>query len=190
MKKISVFLLAAMMTASLAGCGASNSSSQTGSSVGDSIQSSVVESSGTEAESGALAGTGMKDGKTVEDFLAAVNELYSEMSFSDIDDAMLKDLYMVDPENVASYAGKLSMINVQAFDVLVVKAKEGKVEEVASSLEQRKQNRISEFEFYPVNNNDVNTKNALVLTSGDYAILVICDNYEGVQEILDEYFTF
>ena len=44
--------------------------------------------------------------------------------------------------------------------------------------------------FYPVNNNDENTKNALVLTSGDYAILVICDNYEEAQKILDEHFTF
>ncbi len=56
------------------------------------------------------------------------------------------------------------------------------MEEVKASLEERKQNRISEFEFYPVNNNDVNTKNALVLTSGDYAILVICDNYEEAQK--------
>ena len=55
---------------------------------------------------------------------------------------------------------------------------------------KEKQNRISEFEFYAVNNNDENTKNALVLTSGDYAILVICDNYEEAQKILDEYFTF
>ena len=83
----------------------------------------------------------------------------------------------------------MSMMNVQAFDVLVVKAKEGKVEEVKASLEERKQNRIAEFEFYPVNNNDVHTQNALVLTSGDYAILVICNDYEGVQPILDEYFT-
>ena len=32
---------------------------------------------------------------------------------------------MVDPENVDSYVGEMSMINVQAFDILVVKAKEG-----------------------------------------------------------------
>ena len=97
---------------------------------------------------------------------------------------------MVDPENVETYVGETSLINVQAFDIVVVQAKEGKVEEVKASLEQRKQNRISEFEFYPVNGNDETTKNGLVLTSGDYAILVICDNYDGVQEILDEYFTF
>lgn len=119
-----------------------------------------------------------------------MNELYSELTLTPIDDDMLKDLYMVDPENVEDYVGEMSMLNVQAFDILVVKAKEGKVEEVKASLEERKQNRISEFEFYPVNNNDVNTKNALVLTSGDYAILVICDNYEEAQKILDEYFTF
>lgn len=149
--------------------------------------SSAVESS--QAQSG-TAGTGMKDGKTMDDFMAAMNDLYSELTLTPIDDDMLKDLYMVDPENVEDYVGEMSMLNVQAFDILVVKAKEGKVEEVKASLEERKQNRISEFEFYPVNNNDVNTKNALVLTSGDYAILVICDNYEEAQKILDEYFTF
>ena len=97
---------------------------------------------------------------------------------------------MIDMENVETYMGETSMINVHAFDVLVVQAKEGKVEDVKATLEERKQARISEFEFYPVNNNDVNTKNALVLTSGDYAILVICNDYDSMQKILDEYFTF
>lgn len=61
-----------------------------------------------------------------------------------------------------------------------------------SKLHWKKESRTAfpEFEFYPVNNNDENTKNALVLTSGDYAILVICDNYEEAQKILDEHFTF
>ena len=190
MKRVFAFVLAALMTAALAGCGNSASSSQAGSSLPsheESAASSVVESS---QEESATAGTGMKDGKTMDDFMTAMKDLYSDLSLTPIDDAMLKDLYMVDPENVDSYVGEMSMINVQAFDILVVKAKEGKVEDVKAALEERKQNRISEFEFYPVNNNDENTKNALVLTSGDYAILVICDNYEEAQKILDEYFTF
>lgn len=190
MKRVFAFVLAALMTAALAGCGNSASSSQAGSSLSsheESAASSVVESS---QEESATAGTGMKDGKTMDDFMTAMKDLYSDLSLTPIDDAMLKDLYMVDPENVDSYVGEMSMINVQAFDILVVKAKEGKVEDVKASLEERKQNRISEFEFYPVNNNDENTKNALVLTSGDYAILVICDNYEETQKILDEHFTF
>ena len=190
MKRVFAFVLAALMTAALAGCGNSASSSQAGSSLSsheESAASSVVESS---QEESATAGTGMKDGKTMDDFMTAMKDLYSDLSLTPIDDAMLKDLYMVDPENVDSYVGEMSMINVQAFDILVVKAKEGKVEDVKASLEERKQNRISEFEFYPVNNNDENTKNALVLTSGDNAILVICDNYEEAQKILDEHFTF
>ena len=190
MKRVFAFVLAALMTAALAGCGNSASSSQAGSSLSsheESAASSVVESS---QEESATAGTGMKDGKTMDDFMTAMKDLYIDLSLTPIDDAMLKDLYMVDPENVDSYVGEMSMINVQAFDILVVKAKEGKVEDVKASLEERKQNRISEFEFYPVNNNDENTKNALVLTSGDYAILVICDNYEEAQKILDEHFTF
>ena len=189
MKKVFAFVLAALMTTALAGCGNSNSSSQASSSLAseESVMSSAVESS--QAQSG-TAGTGMKDGKTMDDFMAAMNELYSELTLTPIDDDMLKDLYMVDPDPPPPPLGEMSMLNVQAFDILVVKAKEGKVEEVKASLEERKQNRISEFEFYPVNNNDVNTKNALVLTSGDYAILVICDNYEEAQKILDEHFTF
>ena len=158
MKRVFAFVLAALMTAALAGCGNSASSSQAGSSLSsheESAASSVVESS---QEESATAGTGMKDGKTMDDFMTAMKDLYSDLSLTPIDDAMLKDLYMVDPENVDSYVGEMSMINVQAFDILVVKAKEGKVEDVKASLEERKQNRISEFEFYPVNNNDENTK--------------------------------
>lgn len=126
----------------------------------------------------------------MDGFMDAVKEIYSEIYTEKIGDDMLKDLYMVAPEDVEAYVGEMSMVNILAFDILVVQAKEGKVENVKAALEQRKQNRISEFEFYPVNGNDENTKNALVLTSGDYAILVVCDDYDSVQTILDEYFTF
>ena len=51
--------------------------------------SSAVESS--QAQSG-TAGTGMKDGKTMDDFMAAMNELYSELTLTPIDDDMLKEL--------------------------------------------------------------------------------------------------
>lgn len=192
MKKIFVFVLAAMMVAAMAGCGNTNSSSQPGSSQSqaEQSQSAAAPESSQESSQAQAAGTGMKDGKTMEGFMDAVNELYNEMSPEKVDDAMLKDLYMIDPENVEAYVGETSLVNIQAFDILVVQAKEGKVEDVKAALEQRKQNRISEFEFYPVNGNDEHTKNALVLTSGDYAILVVCDNYDGVQKILDEYFTF
>ncbi len=192
MKRIFAFALAALLVATMAGCGNTNSSSQGASS------QSMVESSQSEAdltssqvESQATAtGTGMKDGKTMDGFMDAVKEIYSEIYTEEIGDDMLKDLYMVAPEDVEAYVGEMSMVNILAFDILVVQAKEGKVENVKAALEQRKQNRISEFEFYPVNGNDENTKNALVLTSGDYAILVVCDDYDSVQTILDEYFTF
>ena len=106
MKKVFAFVLAALMTTALAGCGNSNSSSQASSSLAseESVMSSAVESS--QAQSG-TAGTGMKDGKTMDDFMAAMNELYSELTLTPIDDDMLKDLYMVDPENVEDYVGEM-----------------------------------------------------------------------------------
>lgn len=184
MKKVFAFVLAALMTASLAGCGSNGSSSSTpGSSSPES--STVVSGNGSSTVGTA---TGMKDGKTMDDFIAAMDQAFSEVNASAIDDAMLTDLYTVKAEDVESYKGNMSMINILAYDVLVVKAKEGKVEEVKAALEKRKENRIAEFEFYPVNGNDENTKNAVVLTSGDYAILVICDDYEKAQTVIDAHF--
>ena len=72
MKRVFAFVLAALMTAALAGCGNSASSSQAGSSLSsheESAASSVVESS---QEESATAGTGMKDGKTMDDFMTAI----------------------------------------------------------------------------------------------------------------------
>lgn len=190
MKKVMVFVLAAMLVAAAAGCGNTNSSSQAESSQSqvESIQSTADPESSQDASQ--ETGTGMKEGKTMEGFIDAVNEIYGEMRPEEIDDDMLKDIYMINLEDVEAYIGETSLVNVQAFDILVIQAKEGKVEDVKTALEQRKQNRISEFEFYPVNGNDEHTKNALVLTSGDYAILVICDDYDRIQKVLDEYFTF
>ena len=95
MKRVFAFVLAALMTTALAGCGNSASSSQAGSSLSsheESAASSVVESS---QEESATAGTGMKDGKTMDDFMTAMKDLHSDLSLAPIDDATLKDLYMV-----------------------------------------------------------------------------------------------
>ena len=139
MKKVFAFVLAALMTTALAGCGNSNSSSQASSSLAseESVMSSAVESS--QAQSG-TAGTGMKDGKTMDDFMAAMNDLYSELTLTPIDDDMLKDLYMVDPENVEDYVGEMSMLNVQAFDILVVKS-QGRQSGGSQSLSGRKKTK-------------------------------------------------
>lgn len=82
MKRVFAFVLAALMTAALAGCGNSASSSQAGSSLSsheESAASSVVESS---QEESATAGTGMKDGKTMDDFMTAMKDLYSDLSLT------------------------------------------------------------------------------------------------------------
>ncbi len=54
----------------------------------------------------------------------------------------------IDLNNVAEYAGVISGANISSDELIVVRANEGSVDAVVSALEERRNNRISEFESY------------------------------------------
>ena len=76
MKKLIAFVLAMLMLASFTACGTSAGSSEP-----------------------AAVDTGLAEGKTVTEFLDAFQAHFEGLALDPIDDALLQDIYMVNPEN-------------------------------------------------------------------------------------------
>lgn len=189
MKKVTAVLLALLLTVSFTACSKKENSSSSGSS-GSSTGSSETGSSREEESDkpSEPSGESAASGVTPEDFVKEVVGAIPDLSLEQIDEQMLTEMYHVNMDDVEEFYGQMSMVNVLAFDFVVVKAKEGRADAVKEALETRKQDRIKEFEQYPVNDNDIHTQNAQVIAKGDYVILLVTDDYDTPVEMLKNYF--
>ena len=57
--------------------------------------------------------------------------------------------------------------------LVVVKAKEGKLDAAVAGLEKGKNDQTAQFEFYPVAGNDLRLEASKIVTNGDYAALLM-----------------
>ena len=171
MKKILALLLAALMaSATLASCGnAGNGSS--GSS------SSVSSEAGTNKESTA----------TAEEVFDAINKAFADKYGANdpgitgainnmpaaVDDQLLKEQLGISPDLYESYKGEIAGMMTNCDMLIVVKAKEGKVEDVKAALEAAKKAQAAQFENYPVMANDVRIEDSKVVENGRYVALLM-----------------
>ncbi|MDD2954684.1 MAG: DUF4358 domain-containing protein [Oscillospiraceae bacterium] len=187
MKKFALIALTLALAAVMTACsGNSSSSSSAPESSTPSSQSSESSSEPSSEESSSAPEAGQ--GVTPEDFVNEVAGTIPDLALEPISEQVLTEMYHVNMDDVEEYYGVMSLINVQAYDFVAVKAKEGRVDAVKEALETRRQDRIDEFARYPVNNNDVNTQNAQVITKGNYVVLLISDDYDTPTGILENYF--
>ena len=132
MKKILALLLAALMaSATLASCG------NTGN--GSSGSSSVSSEAGTDKESTA----------TAEEVFDAINKAFADKYGANdpgitgainnmpaaVDDQLLEEQMGISPDLYESYKGEIAGMMTNCDMLIVVKAKEGKVEDVKAALE-------------------------------------------------------
>ena len=132
MKKILALLLAALMaSATLASCGNAGN--------GSSGSSSVSSEAGTNKESTA----------TAEEVFDAINKAFADKYGAidpgitgainnmpaAVDDQLLKEQLGISPDLYESYKGEIAGMMTNCDMLIVVKAKEGKVEDVKAALE-------------------------------------------------------
>ena len=126
---------------------------------------------GLTACSGEGAGTTDKD----VDLAALFEQIQSEVELpmlTPVDDETLTTIYGINPEDVEAYAGGFSMMNVQAADIIMVKAKDDTVEAVRSGLEGRIEQQKKSFENYLADQYEA-ASSAEVEQYGNYLVLVI-----------------
>ena len=170
MKKILALLLAALMaSATLASCGNAGN--------GSSGSSSVSSEAGTNKESTA----------TAEEVFDAINKAFADKYGAidpgitgainnmpaAVDDQLLKEQLGISPDLYESYKGEIAGMMTNCDMLIVVKAKEGKVEDVKAALEAAKKAQAAQFENYPVMANDFRIEDSKVVENGRYVALLM-----------------
>ena len=127
MKKIFVStLIAVMIGATLTGCGNKNSGN-----------SSSVEQS-----------TQQTNSVSAKEIVEKLNEKEYVRAAAEIDDTMASEIYHLNLDDIEDYGILDTQISPGPGFIMVVKAKEGKVDEVKASVEQVLQDKIGSA-FYP-----------------------------------------
>ena len=127
MKKILVStLIAVMIGATLTGCGNENSGN-----------SSSVEQS-----------TQQTNSVSAKEIVEKLNEKEYVRAAAEIDDTMASEIYHLNLDDIEDYGILETQISPGPGFIMVVKAKEGKVDEVKASVEQVLQDKIGSA-FYP-----------------------------------------
>ena len=205
-KKAAALILALSMVAAMAACGSndasssssSSQSSQSSSAVESTSESSTGESSSQESSSegeSAPAGETSELAQKYADAITAArdDEMNEVMPIQTTLDAE-KDAYLIEmlgfgPDDVEAAAISVSMINVKAYGVAVVKPAEGHEDVVKAGLEGFVEYQKKSFEQYLADQYEV-AKAARVETLEDGTmILVMCEDqdtvYDGIVSALN-----
>lgn len=104
----------------------------------------------------------------------AINQTGEWTSLMEVDDAeRLKEYFQLDPanENYIEISVKQAMISAAFAEIIVIKAADGKVDDVVKDLEDRKKKLIEQDAFYP-EHKDV-AEQALIGSEGNFAYLIV-----------------
>lgn len=116
-----------------------------------------------------------------EDLTEVLDTIYTNVAMSDLsdsDDQELVDLFHLVPEAVDQYAIRYSSGRYGVADVAIIKPIEGHTEDVTSSLEARRNDRIAEFENYDIHDSLRIATEADIFTRGNYVIMLMLSDAE------------
>lgn len=137
--------------------------------------SSKTETPGTSGQT--TAGVTLTEGTTPQTIIDKIAEEIGIQMPSPIDDATLSDMFYISSDMVEEYYGLMSMTMTSSDNLVAIKAADGKLEDVVSGLEKRKEDVINSFAQYLPDQYE-KAQAGKVITKGDYAFLVIIGDYE------------
>lgn len=114
----------------------------------------------------------LKEGVTLQSLMDTLVDEYGFAMPGALDDMILSDLLDIDPGDTEEYAGYITMVNVSSDNLIAVKAKDGKVEDIQKKLEARRDFEVASFEMYLQDQLD-KAKAGKVFTVGNYVFLVM-----------------
>lgn len=91
----------------------------------------------------------LREGESLTSLVNGIQSCFSDYEIpfhTTVDDETLQELFYIDPEDVEVYAGFYSRAITSSDNLLAVKAKEGKVENVVSGMQQRQEDIKRNFE--------------------------------------------
>ncbi len=140
--------------------------------------------SGENGSSGSAAKDELVEGTKLSDIVDKIDQEIGIAMAGEVTQEMLSDMYGIDDTMAEDFYGKYAQVMPGVDDVVIVKAKEGKIEDVKAALEKRKEARIAE-QYLP----DMISKAEAgkVVTKGDYAaLLIVGDTTKDISEEIDK----
>ncbi|SJZ55089.1 DUF4358 domain-containing protein [Anaerorhabdus furcosa] len=104
---------------------------------------------------------------------------YEFPSFMTVDEPTLETIYYLVSDDVQDYAIYLPMMNVQATEIIVIEAKEGKVDVVKEAVAKRLADIETTWAQYLPDQNEL-VLNRVEFTDGNIVGVVISENAEAV----------
>ena len=111
------------------------------------------------------------------------NTRFSEMAMMEVDKDTLSSYYQVDVANVEEVYGKVPMMNVQASMYVLIKAVDGKAEDVKQNLETFGQSYEEQWSTYLPAQHEL-VQNRKIGTIGNYVYLVIAENVDELVQLI------
>ena len=158
-KKLACMLLMGTLALAMAACGNGQdkntgattetgveSTEGTAESTGTSVESTETENAGTQQESGDVASALQSAKKAVTDALG--DDYWPD---SEIPEEMLNETYGVSADLYDAYLGECPMISVNVDTLLIIHAKDGKVEDVENALNAYRDSLVNDTMQYPMN---------------------------------------
>ena len=152
-KKLACLLLMSALALSMTACGGKDNSS-----AASGTQQAATESTTAGQETGAaestVAAQDPRDvAKTLQSAKKAVTDVLGDNYWpdSEIPEEMLNETYGVSADLYDAYLGEAPMISVNVDTLLIIHAKDGKVEEVENALNTYRDNLVNDTMQYPMN---------------------------------------
>ena len=105
-----------------------------------------------------------------------------------LDEEMVKETFKLDLGLVEEYVAEMPMIGAHPDKVLIVKAKDGKVEDVVAQLEAARTDMIENGLHYPMNLEKV--QSAKVVSKGNYAAFLLVGSANNMSDDEEERLKF
>lgn len=142
-----------------------------------------------------VLGETLKENTTLEDIVNKINEDIGIQMPGAVDEVLLNDMYYISSDLVDNYFGLAAMTMTSSDNVIAIKAAPGKLEEVVTGLEKRKEDVVANFAQYLPDQYE-KAQAGKVITKGDYAFLIIVGDYEKgldtemakAEEIINSFF--
>ena len=127
---------------------------------------------------------------SVASILDEVKAAYGEnyLPNTPIEEEMLKDTFKLDLGLVEEYVAEMPMIGFHPDKVLIVKAKEGKIEEVIAQLEAARTEMVENGMTYPANLEKI--QSAKVVSHDNYAAFFLVGSADNMAEDEEERLKF
>ncbi len=119
-----------------------------------------------------------------------IDQIYEDIDMKGLQDAGLEqinDLFHIETGLISDYAARYSSGRYGVADVVIVKVPdEQSVEPVIEALEQRRTERVSEFENYDVHDAYRIAQEAEIFSRGDYVIMLMVDDLDAARTVIYE----